>query len=96
MFPFNLNRMFIIFYIRKEFVELKIDYILNKSVEKQYKAFKDGFIQVCGDGDSVLCMFQANELRDVLVGNENYDWDVFESNAEYRYGYSSTHPIVSI
>lgn len=77
-------------------MELKVDYILNKSVEKVYKAFKDGFMQVCGDGDSVLRMFQAHELREVLVGNENYDWHVFESNATYQHGYTSSHPTVSI
>ena len=31
---------------RDEFVELYVDNILNKSVEKQFEAFKKGFYQV--------------------------------------------------
>lgn len=80
-------------HIRKEFVDLYIDYVLNKSVEKQYTAFHTGFKIVCGG--PVLNMFQAHELRDVLIGNENYDWDAFENNAIYK-GYKSSDPTVSI
>lgn len=93
-FPFhNSIIIFLTFIFRKEFVDLYTDYILNKSVEKQYKAFHESFLKICGD--SALCMFQAHELREVLIGNENYDWDVFESNAEYLHGYRSSHPTVS-
>lgn len=31
---------------RREFVELYVDYILNKSIEKQFSAFRAGFMQV--------------------------------------------------
>lgn len=51
---------------------------------------------MCGDVDSVLCMFQAHELRELLVGNVNYDWDVFEHNAKYMHGYRASDPTVSI
>lgn len=74
--------------IRKEFVDLYIDYVLNKSVEKQYTEFFKGFMKVCHD--SVLFLFQAHELLDVIIGNENYDWDVFENNTKYKRGYSSS------
>lgn len=75
-------------------MDLYIDYIFNKSVEKQYNAFHKGFKIVCGG--PVLNMFQAHELRDVLIGNENYDWDAFENNAIYKEGYKSSDPTVGI
>lgn len=28
------------------------------------------------------------------TGNENYDWDAFENNAEYRGGYTSSDPTI--
>lgn len=33
---------------RQEYVDLYIDYYLNKSVEKQFQAFATGFHRVCG------------------------------------------------
>lgn len=75
-------------------MDLYIDYVFNKSVEKQYEAFHHGFKIVCGG--PVLNMFQAHELRDVIIGNENYDWDAFENNAVYKEGYKSSDLTVCI
>lgn len=47
---------------------------------------------VCGE--SVLRMFQPHELREVIVGNENYDWNSFETAAKYKNGYTATDPTV--
>jgi hypothetical protein len=44
---------------RKEYVDLYVDFLLNKSVHKQWRAFEDGFLSVAG-GDSLkvrLCVF---------------------------------------
>jgi hypothetical protein len=32
-----------------EFVQLYTDYVINKSVDKQFNAFRDGFNLVCAD-----------------------------------------------
>nr|CAD7412960.1 unnamed protein product [Timema cristinae] len=68
------------------------DLILNKGVHKHYKAFHEGFHKVCGG--RVLELFHAHELMAVVVGNENYNWEEFESNAEYRNGYTATDPTI--
>lgn len=34
-------------------------------------------------------LFRAHELLAVIVGNENYDWDLFENSANYKNGYTS-------
>ena len=73
-------------------MDLYIDYIFNKSVEKHFKGFHDGFMRVC-DG-SVMKLFRPHELMAVVVGNEEYDWDVFEQVAEYKDGYSTADQTV--
>lgn len=69
-----------------------IDYILNKSVEKQFSLFREGFMKVCGG--RVLELFQASELMAVIVGNEDYDWHALEAEAEYKNGYTCSDQVV--
>lgn len=73
---------------KEEYVELYIDYILNKSVMNQFGAFNSGFMKVCGG--RVLQLFHSHELMAVVVGNENYDWHALEEAAEYKNGYKSS------
>ncbi|XP_073978964.1 HECT and RLD domain containing E3 ubiquitin ligase 4 isoform X2 [Rhodnius prolixus] len=77
---------------RQEYVDLYVDHILNKGVARHFRAFHDGFHKVCGG--RVLQLFHATELMAVVIGNENYDWDAFENNAEYRGGYTSSDPTI--
>lgn len=77
---------------KQEFVELYVDYLLNSSVARHFAAFRDAFHKVCGG--RVLQLFQGHELMAVVIGNENYDWDVLESNAQYKGGYSSSDPTI--
>lgn len=79
-------------FCRKEFVELYIDFILNKSVETQFEAFYAGFMKVCGG--PIMELFRAPELMGLIIGNENYDWDAFEQSAQYKSGYTSGDPTV--
>ncbi|KAK5868547.1 hypothetical protein PBY51_009548 [Eleginops maclovinus] len=75
---------------RKEFVDAYINYAFNKSVERVFEAFKRGFFKVC-DID-VVEFFQPEELQAVMVGQENYDWDVFKKNTVYEGDYHENHP----
>ena len=59
-----------------------MDYKLNSSIDKQYKAFHDSFYRVCGG--IVLKLFQPMELMDLVTGNENYSWKELEKNTEYK------------
>ena len=61
---------------RAEYVDLYIDYIFNKSVEKEFKHFAAGFQRVCGG--KILDLFQPQELMAMVCGNENYDWKELE------------------
>ncbi|XP_052871929.1 probable E3 ubiquitin-protein ligase HERC4 isoform X2 [Anopheles cruzii] len=73
---------------KHEFVQLYIDYVFNKSVEKSFRQFLAGFMRVCGG--RVLQLFKAHELMAVVVGNDEYDWVALEENTEYKNGYSSS------
>ncbi len=63
-------------------MDLLVDYRLNTSIDKQYRAFHDGFCRVW-DG-IVLKLFQPMGLMDLVTGNENYFWTELEKNAEYK------------
>lgn len=62
--------------IREEFVEAYVNYIFNLSIQEWYTAFSTGFLKVCGG--KVLELFQPTELRAMIVGNSNYNWEELE------------------
>lgn len=74
-------------------MDLYIDYVFNKSVRNPFMGFYDGFMKVCGG--PILELFRAHELRSVVTGNEDYDWETFENSAIYKNGYTSSDPTVS-
>ncbi|XP_010122753.1 PREDICTED: probable E3 ubiquitin-protein ligase HERC3, partial [Chlamydotis macqueenii] len=77
---------------REEFVEAYVNYIFNFSIHEWYTAFSTGFLKVCGG--KVLELFQPTELRAMIVGNSNYNWEELEESAVYKGDYSATHPTV--
>ncbi|KAL2098051.1 hypothetical protein ACEWY4_007258 [Coilia grayii] len=79
---------------KKEFVQAYVDYALNKSVEKVFEEFRRGFFKVCAR-DTVE-MFHPEELRGMLVGREDYDWDILRQNTVYEGGYHGNHPVIKM
>lgn len=53
-----------------------VNYIFQISVHEWYTAFSSGFLKVCGG--KVLELFQPSELRAMMVGNSNYNWEELE------------------
>ena len=68
--------MFVLETNRQEYVDRYVDFVLNTSVEKQYSFFSKGFLHVCGG--RVFNLFHPQELMDMVIGDEHYDWDEFE------------------
>jgi E3 ubiquitin-protein ligase HERC4 len=58
--------IYLFFFFRQEYVDLYVDFILNKSIAKHFDAFNKGFHKVCGG--RVLRLFQSHELMDLVVG----------------------------
>lgn len=61
---------------RQDFVDAYVNYVFQLSVHEWYSAFSSGFLKVCGG--KVLELFQPSELRAMMVGNSNYNWEELE------------------
>ncbi|KAM5255293.1 putative E3 ubiquitin-protein ligase HERC3 isoform 3-T3 [Ctenodactylus gundi] len=79
---------------RREFVDAYVNYVFQISVHEWYTAFSSGFLKVCGG--KVLELFQPSELRAMMVGNSNYNWEELEATAIYKGDYSASHPTVKL
>merc|ERR1719445_1190808 len=77
---------------KTEYVKLYVDHVLAKSCSAQFEAFKKGFLKVVSG--RVLQLFHPQELMALVVGNENYDWDLLEKLCEYKEGYSKDHEVI--
>ncbi|XP_074856470.1 putative E3 ubiquitin-protein ligase HECTD2 isoform X2 [Carettochelys insculpta] len=72
---------------RKEYVQLYVDFILNKSIYKQFAAFYYGFHSVC---DSYALMLLRPEEVEILVcGSPELDMHALQRNTQYD-GYLKT------
>nr|XP_040149188.1 E3 ISG15--protein ligase HERC5 [Ictidomys tridecemlineatus] len=77
---------------KRDYVSKCVDYIFNISVKTVYKEFQRGFYKVCDK--EIIEIFHPEELKDVIVGNTDYDWETLEKNASYEQGYNNSHPTI--
>uniref|UniRef100_A0A8C0WSR7 HECT domain-containing protein n=1 Tax=Castor canadensis TaxID=51338 RepID=A0A8C0WSR7_CASCN len=77
---------------RRDYVSQCVDYIFNISVKVVYEEFQRGFYRVCDK--EIIEFFHPEELKDVIVGYTDYDWETFEKNASYEQGYNNSHPTI--
>lgn len=77
---------------KQEFLDLYIDHVFNKAVERPFHYFMEAFQRVCGG--HILNLFMAKELMSIVVGNDDYDWDALENSAEYKGGYESQDVVI--
>ncbi|XP_044526349.1 ubiquitin-protein ligase E3A isoform X3 [Gracilinanus agilis] len=76
-----------------EFVSLYADYILNKSVEKQFKAFRRGFHMVTNESP-LKYLFRPEEIELLICGSRNLDFQALEETTEYDGGYTRDSLII--
>uniref|UniRef100_A0A8C5W0D1 HECT and RLD domain containing E3 ubiquitin protein ligase 5 n=1 Tax=Microcebus murinus TaxID=30608 RepID=A0A8C5W0D1_MICMU len=77
---------------KRDYVSKCVDYIFNISVKPVYDEFERGFYKVCDK--EIIEFFHPEQLKDVVVGNTDYDWETFEKNAQYEQDYDSSHPTI--
>ncbi|XP_066933658.1 probable E3 ubiquitin-protein ligase HERC4 [Clytia hemisphaerica] len=77
---------------KDEYVDLFLQHKLHKSVSREFEAFKDGFLKVC-DGKA-LHFLHPQELMELVVGSQEYDFNELEKVAEYQGEYYRRHPII--
>ncbi|NWZ36829.1 HERC4 ligase, partial [Brachypodius atriceps] len=68
---------------RKEYVDLYVNYVFNKSVQKPFEDFMQGFLRGCPARN--WKMFSPEELQVLLQGYTTFDWHLLEKNVEYRW-----------
>jgi ubiquitin-protein ligase E3 A len=76
-----------------EFVDLYADFLLNKSVEKQFRAFYKGF-QMVVDESPLELLFRPEEIEVLICGSKNFDFDELENSTEYDGGYTNESQII--
>ncbi|XP_061540410.1 ubiquitin-protein ligase E3A [Phycodurus eques] len=78
---------------RQEFVDLYTDYILNTSVERQFCAFKKGFLMVTSESP-MKYLFRPEEVELLICGSRKLDFEALEKTVEYDGGYSKDTQII--
>ncbi|XP_061681552.1 ubiquitin-protein ligase E3A [Syngnathoides biaculeatus] len=78
---------------RQEFVDLYTDYILNTSVERQFRAFKKGFLMVTSESP-MKYLFRPEEVELLICGSRKLDFEALEKTVEYDGGYTKDTQIV--
>uniref|UniRef100_H0XH44 HECT and RLD domain containing E3 ubiquitin protein ligase 5 n=1 Tax=Otolemur garnettii TaxID=30611 RepID=H0XH44_OTOGA len=77
---------------KRDYVSKCVDYVFNISVKAAYEEFQRGFYKV--HDKEIISIFHPDQLRDVMLGNTDYDWETFEKKAQYEQDYSSSHPTI--
>ena len=70
-----------------EYVNLYIDWKLNKSIKKPFEEFKNSFDKLMDT--PIMKMFLPEELDELISGKQEYDWNALQLNGTVYEGYSS-------
>ncbi|VDO46303.1 unnamed protein product [Onchocerca flexuosa] len=81
---------------KHEFVQLYIKKRLEEGcdgeIAHQLCWFTEGFGSAMHS--KIMNFFQPQELMEMVVGNENYDWNLFRNNTEYKGVYHARHEAI--
>lgn len=72
---------------KEEYVELYIDFMMNKSIDKWFSSFKLGFEKCCGG--EILSILEPEDLEMIICGSEVLDFEELKKSAVYQDGYHS-------
>uniref|UniRef100_G1RPE7 Probable E3 ubiquitin-protein ligase HECTD2 n=1 Tax=Nomascus leucogenys TaxID=61853 RepID=G1RPE7_NOMLE len=72
---------------RKEYVQLYTDFLLNKSIYKQFAAFYYGFHSVCAS--HALMLLRPEEVEILVCGSPDLDMHALQRSTQYD-GYAKT------
>ena len=78
---------------REEYVRLYTKWLLVDSIDKQWEAFERGVTRII-EGLSLDLLLQPEELKLLVVGSPELDFDALEHNTEYEGGYDSDKAVI--
>lgn len=90
----NGKEIYLTYDNRAEYCELYWKYILETSIEKQFKSFRSGFMKVLDT--TTLSIFHCHELQEMVSGQEVADWTELESVTEYKPPFSKNHDTIKL
>ncbi|KAM9351918.1 putative E3 ubiquitin-protein ligase HERC3 [Symphorus nematophorus] len=79
---------------QREFVDAYVNHVFNTSAEGVFQEFERGFFLVC-DRDLVK-LFRPEELQEVLVGKDVFDWAKLKQNTLYEWIFHPGHPVIQM
>lgn len=78
---------------RQQFVELYSDFILNKSIEDKFRAFKCGFMNVTRHSP-LFKWYSPEELEMLLCGSKILDWNSLQESTNYDGGFTADSEVI--
>lgn len=78
---------------KREFVDLYADFLLNESIEKQFRAFRKGFQMVMADAPLNM-LFRPEEVELLVCGSKQFDVSQLHKATEYEHGYTADAQII--
>ena len=76
---------------RHAFVDAVTRYVLDASIEDNFKPFREGFHSVCNR--KMITEMRPEELEQLVRGSPNLDFDELRTSARYD-GYQPTDPVI--
>ncbi|RUS72176.1 hypothetical protein EGW08_020071 [Elysia chlorotica] len=76
-----------------EFVDLYADYLLNKSIEQQFRAFRRGFLMVTSESP-LRQLFRPEEIEVLVCGSKIFDFQALEKATTYDGGFTEDSPTI--
>jgi ubiquitin-protein ligase E3 A len=74
------------------FVELYVEFLVSKSIERQYQAFEKGFRRVCST--EVLEICKSSELELIICGQTQVNIEELKIGCQYDDGYHIDHTVI--
>eukprot|EP01134_Creolimax_fragrantissima_P000658 CFRG0658T1 len=77
---------------RREYVDLYVQWVLNRSIETQFRELKRGFDAIAAGG--ALQLFRHEELELLVCGCRDVDFEALEASTEYDGGFTESSPVI--
>lgn len=75
------------------YIQLYLEWSLDKSIENQYKKFEEGFMKVFGKTRSLEFLY-PEELDTLVSGSNVIRWDELRGSTKYTDGYDKQSPTI--
>lgn len=77
---------------RHEYVKLYTQHLLERSIHRQFMAFKRGFLKMCES--PALALFRPEELELLVCGSQRLDFYELQQGTQYHGGYHRSHETI--